>query len=416
MKSATGRWVSGDDFFGRESELSILKSRLQDRNHVLLAGQRRMGKTSLARELGRQIELDGWNFIFVDVEGAASPEDVVARIAEAAFPTRRLASRFSTSAWSWFKENVEELNASGFGMKFRSELNPGNWQRLGKNLLRDCVAHGQPTLLVIDELPIFLKRLLRESGGTHRVDMFLSWIRGEIQMLGKDAPILIVSGSIGLAPLVARLGIPDRINYLDPIRLGPWDRETSKACIKRLASSHNVSIDDGVAEAVYEALGIGIPQHVQSFFARLREFAIKQDSERLSVEDVAEVYRTELLGPSGQSDLVHYETRLSEALDGQSYAIAMEILAEAATQDYFTPNALVRLEILYLRLVEDAADRISEVIDVLTHDGYLLKVDYGGLPHYRFPSLLLKDWWSARNRDHYKSLKSRVPAAGGTLT
>ena len=28
MKSATGRWVSGDDFFNRESELSILEHRI----------------------------------------------------------------------------------------------------------------------------------------------------------------------------------------------------------------------------------------------------------------------------------------------------------------------------------------------------------------------------------------------------
>ena len=38
MKSATGRWVSGDDFFDRERELQSLASRIKDRNHVLLTG------------------------------------------------------------------------------------------------------------------------------------------------------------------------------------------------------------------------------------------------------------------------------------------------------------------------------------------------------------------------------------------
>ena len=46
MRSATGRWVSGDDFFDRELELKALESRVRDFNHVLLTGQRRMGKTS----------------------------------------------------------------------------------------------------------------------------------------------------------------------------------------------------------------------------------------------------------------------------------------------------------------------------------------------------------------------------------
>ena len=69
MKSSTGRWVSGDDFFGRDRELQVLEARVRDHNHVLLTGQRRIGKTSIAQELGRQLECRGWVFLFADIEG-----------------------------------------------------------------------------------------------------------------------------------------------------------------------------------------------------------------------------------------------------------------------------------------------------------------------------------------------------------
>ena len=59
MRSSTGRWVSGDDFFDRELELKALEIRVRDFNHVLLTGQRRMGKTSITRELGRRVEAKG---------------------------------------------------------------------------------------------------------------------------------------------------------------------------------------------------------------------------------------------------------------------------------------------------------------------------------------------------------------------
>ena len=143
MKSATGRWVSGDDFFDRESELQVLDARVRAGNHTLLTGQRRMGKTSVVRELGRRLEDQGWVFLFTDVEGATCAEDVIADIAQTVHP---VASRFATG------------------------------------------------------------------------------LRGVLQGIGADSPVLIVSGSIGLTPLVQRLGIPDRINYLDPLRPGPWDR------------------------------------------------------------------------------------------------------------------------------------------------------------------------------------------------
>ena len=83
MESSTGRWVSGDDFFDRVAELQVLESRIGAGNHVLLTGQRRMGKTSIARELGRRLESRGWVSLFTDVEGATCPEDVIADIAEA---------------------------------------------------------------------------------------------------------------------------------------------------------------------------------------------------------------------------------------------------------------------------------------------------------------------------------------------
>ena len=403
MRSSTGRWVSGSDFFDREAELQVLKTRVCDGNHVLLTGQRRMGKTSIVRELGRELEADGWIFLFTDFEGATCPEDAIAEIARTVHPVRTISERFAATMKRWLTEGVEEISASDFSVKIRAGLDAGSWRRHGEQLLRACTEQDRPVLLVIDELPIFLKRMLRDDDGARRVDEFLSWLRGELQRIGDRSLVLIVSGSIGLGPLVKRLGIPDRINHLDPFRLGPWDRDTSVKCFERLAASYQLRVEDGVASAVYEGLGVGIPHHVQSFFARLRDFATMQERDRVTVEDVSVVYRTELLGPAGQNDLVHYETRLKDGLDDPGYSIAMQILAEASTQQVFAPAARRRLEKLYSSVVDDMPERIADVLEVLMHDGYLEAGDDG----YCFPSRLLKDWWSARFRDHHTPLGSR---------
>ena len=405
MRSSTGRWVSGDDFFNRERELRQLETLVRDRNHVLLTGQRRMGKTSVARELGQRLKAKDWIFLFADVEGAACAEDAIAGIAQEIYSVRPIMSRVAR-AGTMMKRLfgiVEEVGAHEFRVKFRAGLNAGNWQHHGGKLLRYCAARKKPVLLVIDELPILLKRMLDSDDGARQVDEFLSWLRGVLQSIREGSLVFIVSGSIGLEPLVKRLGIPDRINHLYPFRLGPWDRDTSIECFQRLAKSCGLPVEDGVAEAVYNALGVGIPHHVQSFFARLRDHAIMQDRDRVTVEDVEAVYRTELLGPPGQTDLVHYETRLKEALEDGSHIIAMEILAEAATQDVFTPSAQRCLEGLYAKVVDDASARIADTLEILIHDGYLESDDDG----HRFPSRLLKDWWSARFRDHHSPLEDR---------
>ena len=418
MQSSTGRWVSGSNFFDRESELAALEKLVFDGNHLLLTGQRRMGKTSVAQELGRRLKSrkPEWIFLFVDIEDATCAEDVIAEIAKAAHPVRGILSSLMATMGRWIGDNIEEVSTGDFGVKIRAGLNPGTWRRDGEALLRDCAEYERPVLLVVDELPVFLNRMLRDDGNIQRVDEFLSWLRRVVQDIQRDdrpgagpSLVLMVSGSIGLAPLAQRIGLPDRINHLHTFRLGPWTRDISVKCFERLAGSYGLKIENGVAAAVYEKLGIGIPHQVQSFFARLRSFGIMQGRETLRIDDVEEVYRTELLGPSGQNDLAHYETRLGDGLDEEGYRIAMEIIAEAAVQDLFTANARRSLVRLYASMVHDAPGCVSNTLNVLEHDGYLEKVADSG---YRFQSRLLKDWWAARFHGHHVPIESRLSAAG----
>ena len=248
--------------------------------------------------------------------------------------------------------------------------------------------------------------MLRDHGGAARVEEFLSWFRGVLQGFDNRSPVLIISGSIGLAPLVRRLGISDRINHLEPLRLGPWNRDVSVACFNCLVQSYGLQVEEGVSQAVYDTLGLGIPHHVQSFFTRLREFAIMQERSQVKIADVETVYRTSLLGPAGQNDLDHYVARLQDGLDDEEFSIAMEILAEASTQDVFTPAARRCLDQLYAKTMDDARGCIMNVLEVLMHDGYLEAGDRG----HTFLSRLLKDWWAARFRDHHAPLQSRVSA------
>ena len=415
MKSSTGRWVSGVDFFNRHGELRVLESRVRDGNHIVMTGQRRIGKTSVLRELGARLQQEGWLFVFSDVEGAVSEEDVVANLAGALhrvrpFPLRAL--RTIGRRVAELAERVEKLSADDFAISFRSELNSRNWRRHGENLVARCVSLDARALIVLDEVPIFIARLLRQNDGVRRADAFLSWLRAAFQQHDDRSVVLIVAGSIGLTPLVQRLGISDRINHLDPFRLGPWNREVSVQCFEALAASHGLVLEEGVAGAAYDRLGIGVPQHVQSFFARLHDYALMNDRERITRADVPVVYRTELLGPSGQNDLAHYEARLREGLgDETRYGMAMEILAEAAVQGVFAAGARRQLETRYSKLRSNAPRQVTETLDVLVHDGYL-ESDAEG---YKFASNLLRDWWKARFRDHYQPLTDASHAAPGEI-
>lgn len=392
MKCVTGQWVVGENFFGRQAELESLETLVRDGNHVLLTGQRRMGKTSIARELGRRLEQGGdWKLVFTDLGGSTRAEDAIAKIEEATASILSSASRGAVASRAgenlvgWGRENFSKIG----GVELRKP-DMGNWRRRGDGAIRACAEHERRVLLVADELPILLTRMLRDDDGPRQVDEFLSWMRGAIQAVEGDSPVVVVSGSIGLQPLARRLGLSDRINHLHPYRLGAWDRVAVVACFKKLAASNGLRIEDGVADAVYDKLGLGVPQHVQSFFACLQDFAQKRGTDRVTKNDVDEVYCDKLLGPSRQDDMGHYKTRLKGALDDGGHDMAMEILAEAAIEKVFSVNVRRDLERLYIPVLEDAPERIVEALGVLEHDGYLEAHADG----YRFRSRLLQDWWA----------------------
>lgn len=394
MESRTGGWVAGDDFFGRETDLRILGTKVRERNHVLLSGPRRTGKTSVAQELGRRLAAEGWAFLYLDVERTGTPEEFVLELALRVRAARPFAKRHILGFGRWIGgqvAKVQKVGAAGASVEVRREVQWRTWRQRGDRLFRECAGSGRRVFLVLDELPLFLRRLLETEGGRRSVELFLSWLRGTLQMIDRNSPVLLISGSMGLYPLVERLRLTDRINYLSPYRLKPWSREESIECLEALAAARGISWAPGAVSDAYERLGEGNPHHVQCFFAALRDGADARGDSRIACEDIPAVY-PQLLRPNGQNDLAHYEHRLERSLDAEDFDLAREILVETAKEGVLTRSARESFAARRHRDT-DGPDRVRRVLDVLLHDGYLVEVEEDGL---RFASRLLRDWFAAR--------------------
>ena len=188
LRKAGANWVDGDRFFDRETELQALTERVRDGTHTLLTAQRRMGKTSLVRELLRRLNDEGtFATVFVDLEGANDAADAVAEIAIQAKPVQKAWDRIRSGFANHLKDirgHVEEVGFADLRVKLRAGIDAGSWQRNGDQIFEALAANEKPVVLAIDELPILVNRLLK--GQDYRLtperreaaDQFLSWLRG----------------------------------------------------------------------------------------------------------------------------------------------------------------------------------------------------------------------------------------------
>jgi len=394
MRNIIGQAVMGDDLYGRESELDRLWEMLEQGEHILMLAPRRVGKTSLMLELQRDPR-QNWDVFYMDVEAGRNATDFVAAILAALAADPRYRSRFEAIPFSnTIKDVFSRLSISADVGTLHVELATamgGDWDGVAEKLqtrLTSLPDTNRHLLIIIDELPVLLSRMLRAKGHEHDAELLLSrlrhWrqtpeLRGRVRML--------ISGSIGLEGVVRRFHLSGSINDLTPFRLQPWDEPTAVAFLNELGRHYNFSLDDGTVGQILGLLGEAVPYHVQLFFSALRD-ACQRDPKRVSRRAIEECFSERLAGPSGTAHLDHYATRLELVFSGHYLEIALDILNRTCR----------RAEGVSLAELEDLQRRdgttFRTVLRDLETDGYIRREN----DRLQFRSNLLRQWWAKYQR------------------
>ena len=399
LQMGIGNYVDGDRFWGRETDLEIFISRIDAGAHQLLSAQRRMGKTSLMKETARQLQ-GRYRSIFVDLQKSSSAPDAIVEFGLAVHPHKSLWRKLG-SVFEGFRDNVENVNLGEIGISLRADL-AGQWQRKGDQLLGMLADAELPVLLLVDEAPILVNRILK--GADYQItperrqdaDLFLSWLRdNSIRHQGKIR--MVLSGSIGLEPILRQGRLSATLNNFEPFELKPWDADTASACLEALAAGYKLEFEQGVPERMVEMLGCCIPHHVQMFFRHAHDWCIRRKQNTISHQDVEAIYNNELLSTRGHAQLTHYEERLKMVLGDELFPLALELLTETAVVGRLTAEAAKAVLQGCESTSSSAAETQRQVLEVLEHDGYIQRKD----GHYGFVSKLLRDWWKARHEFGY---------------
>lgn len=394
MKVSVGAPVKGANFFNRDAEIKSLWRRLQDR-HVLLLAPRRVGKTSLLMRLEEEASrLKNLRPVYLTVEGAQDEVGFLSALTEkisAAHGSRPFRWK-RVSAWLSRKANkVKQVDIKG-GVGFDS-ADPTLAEQAATlaSGLRELKGDW---IIFLDELPVFVLRLLKADPTAARARAFLEWFRSLRQDLTsmKDGSVRwCVAGSIGLDTLSRRHNMAASINDLHPMNIGPFDERHAHSYLQALAESYEISLDEAVRRRVLEHVEWLIPYYLGIFFDEIYT-AIHDHSERPTPELVDRVH-AHIIGPTRRAYFDTWWQRLVEQLGEPEAGWAQTVLGACAADP-----AGRRRDTLSLALGPHVADperrelELDMLLDLLVSDGYL--VEEG--ERFRFRTGLLRQYWLKR--------------------
>lgn len=393
MRNRVGSPVEGDDFFDREREMASIWRALEGDNLLLLA-PRRVGKTSLMKRLVHLAPKQGYQAFYLTVEGAQDEGDFVQRLYRAVIEhhpdkAQQLLNKAAASPLGALVKRVKKVDVLGASLELTDDARK-NWVDTARALGALLAELQASWLLAIDELPLFILKLLRADPSGERAGIFLHHLRE----LRQNQPKLrwLLAGSIGLDTVTSRHHLADTINDLRMTSLGPFSEPSADAFLRALGDSYDILLLDEARSHLLRRLQWQLPYYLQLVFSELLEQAEQTGNRTPTGEHIDQVFEG-LLQPANKNYFDYWRQRLKEELGSPDDSFAASLL-NCASQDPagVSQDTLRGVLASHIQDPDQRDERLRYLLDILINDGYLIVAE--GRHRFRFP--LLREYWQRR--------------------
>lgn len=386
-----GNPAIGDDFIDREKEIDQIISALE-KDSVLLIAPRRFGKTSIMRRLEKELLSQDGLCVFIEVEDIYSPQRFLSEMVMALLGSERIRkganirSAFE-KAFSWFKENIEEVGVSVFRAKLRGNIEADlkeDWTEKARVIFEIINDFESNVYFVVDEFPIAIKNMDPEDA-----EKFLHWFR-KLRQISENLRF-VVGGSVSIGRMVRDVGGVSVINDFKRVRIGGFQKEVAINVIKKVFREKEWQYTESIGDKILNCVGEAcIPYFIAIMLSAIEEEYVSRDVE-INEELIEDIYNFYILGSGGKHYFEHYSQRLRifyTGMAGMEEKAARAILRRVSIEDYYPLD--LAFGIFKQETGVDDHERFMDLIADLENDFYIENDSPKGLTFY---SRMLRDWW-----------------------
>lgn len=388
MRNTIGVAVSGDDFYERPKVINKIKRSLEAGNHVYLSAPRRVGKTSIMNFL-KDNQPKGWTYVYEITESVGEIEEFYKVLAKKIIESQvfKGISKTSDRLKKSLETLIQHINIS-VDLPFE-KIATQNTDKISfstefEKILEELDLNGEHLVIMIDEFPKTLENILNRKSKEEAL-RFLQIFRDLVhnpKITGKIQ--FLLTGSIGLPPIVKKLDGLHLITMLNVIEVPPLSTEEASNLLLQILAHYKVEISPEAIGTVLKEIDWLIPFHVQ-----------------LAAQEIIDVYETEekiidnVLVMKAFTQILHhrnsiyfeiYLERLKKNLEIPDYKFANQLLDKIANQD-----TIDKADIHNLAVKNKVTETYKATLESLVYDGYINNHDDAN--RYRFSSSIFKLWW-----------------------
>lgn len=390
-----GPAATGERFYDREELVELIWERLEV-GSILFVAPRRFGKTSVMLHL-RDNPKPHYKPIFLDVEWLESPTQfVVEAIAEMArrLPKFRRALReiagLPERLMDFLRGTISDFGIAEFKIGLRERIGK-EWRERGKVLLKLAERIDGKVLLMLDELPLMAKRMLKGKE-KDSVEPFLYWLRS--LRVGPDATEnirFVIGGSIGVEHILTQANADASMNDLESIKIDPFPTDVAERLVSELFENQGQNVDEGIIQRVLQEVELFVPFFLQLLVSETCKLA-RDKKVDVSPSLVSEAYRDRLISVECRTYFEHFYSRLKDYYEVNEERVAKAILRQLALRGELPIQQLRALYVQAIRapyLTPSPDEGLSNLLSSLENDFYLRRQN----DVYVFYTKVLRDWW-----------------------
>jgi uncharacterized protein len=385
-KTIIGSVATGKYYFPRKEIVAEIWLELGKGNYIILAAPRRVGKTSVMKDLEENPE-ENYIVKFSSVQAIKSESEFYKHV------YRLVLSCLSKTkkAKSWVSQYFQSKKITEVSLKelrFKFEEKSIDFQKEIKDLFENLDSDSETIVLLLDELPEVLYRLHKE-GKTTEAKSILKQLRVWRQSNYNNLRF-VFAGSVGIHYVVSAIeGRTSDLNDLNNVQCTPISIESAREFIKWALKGASIQLKTEQVEHLINLLkGYITPYFLNLILDEIDKVAQKNSEPIISNEHI------DLALQSNLRNLKHFndwQKRLRDYMPDADFKFVNEILTHIAHREKIQIQKIYDIAVNHNKVI----DYMSFIFD-LKEDGYIIEHSIDNQT-YVFRSPILRAFWKIIN-------------------